>query len=229
MSGGPSRRLFSLGKRRRAAAGPETDPPLARRQAARLAYLSVALGGLSHDLRGILSPALLAAERLQAHADPAVRRSADVLVRAVDRAIGALREDLGAMREGMPAVAHTQVLLRAAIEAAARPDLALVNEVPADAIARADPVLLAAAWSALFAHMRAHRVVQATVAAERTGRRWTVRVIRAEEPSPRYDPPQSPAEAAGAVDLAIARDLLRACGGELARSDETTWLATLGE
>ena len=41
---------------------------------------------LRHDIRGALSPALLTADRLLTHADPAVQRAGDIVVRAVERA-----------------------------------------------------------------------------------------------------------------------------------------------
>ena len=42
---------------------------------------------IRHDIRGALSPALLASDRLLASPDPAIKRSADIVVRSVDRAI----------------------------------------------------------------------------------------------------------------------------------------------
>ena len=47
---------------------------------------------LRHDLRGALSPVLLVADRLLAHADPAVKRSGDIMVRAVERSTELLAE-----------------------------------------------------------------------------------------------------------------------------------------
>ena len=41
---------------------------------------------LRHDLRGVLSPALLTADRLLTHADPAVKRAGDIMASAVERA-----------------------------------------------------------------------------------------------------------------------------------------------
>ncbi len=41
---------------------------------------------LRHDLRGILSPALLCADRLANNQDPAIRKSADIVIRSVERA-----------------------------------------------------------------------------------------------------------------------------------------------
>jgi hypothetical protein len=45
---------------------------------------------LRHDLRGILSPALLMADRLLAHDDPAVKRAGEVIARTVERATARL-------------------------------------------------------------------------------------------------------------------------------------------
>jgi hypothetical protein len=51
-----------------------------------------AITALRHDLRGILSPAMLIADRLAAHGDPAVQRAGDVIARTVDRAAARLAE-----------------------------------------------------------------------------------------------------------------------------------------
>ena len=47
---------------------------------------------LRHDLRGILSPAMLIADRLQSHEDPAVQRAGEVVNRTVERAAARLAE-----------------------------------------------------------------------------------------------------------------------------------------
>ncbi|WP_158744680.1 hypothetical protein [Acidisphaera sp. L21] len=47
---------------------------------------------LRHDIRGVLSPVLLTADRLSNHADPAVKRSGEILSRTVDRATAMLAE-----------------------------------------------------------------------------------------------------------------------------------------
>ena len=41
---------------------------------------------LRHDLRGVLSPALMMSDRLVNHADPAVQRAGQAVVRSVERA-----------------------------------------------------------------------------------------------------------------------------------------------
>ena len=57
-----------------------------------LAELRAHLSGLRHDIRGILSPVLLMADRLLNHEEPGVRRAGDVMVRTVDRATARLAE-----------------------------------------------------------------------------------------------------------------------------------------
>ena len=47
---------------------------------------------LRHDLRGALSPALLMADRLLTHADPAVKRAGEIMVKSVDRAASLLAD-----------------------------------------------------------------------------------------------------------------------------------------
>ena len=45
---------------------------------------------LLHDLRNLLTPALLLTERLQSHEDPGVRKTADRLAQSLDRAVALL-------------------------------------------------------------------------------------------------------------------------------------------
>jgi len=50
------------------------------------------LSVLRHDMRGILSPALLVSDRLLSHEDPAVQRAGEVITRTVERATARLEE-----------------------------------------------------------------------------------------------------------------------------------------
>ena len=45
---------------------------------------------LRHDLRGVLSPALMMSDRLLTHADPAVQRAGNAVVRSIERATALL-------------------------------------------------------------------------------------------------------------------------------------------
>lgn len=56
------------------------------RKLERLAALEATTATLRHDLRGMLAPALLVADRLLAHADPKVVRAGEVVVKSVRRA-----------------------------------------------------------------------------------------------------------------------------------------------
>jgi signal transduction histidine kinase len=111
---------------------------------ARLAALGTAVAKVNHDLRGILSPALLTAERLQTHADPGIRRAGDVLVRTVDRAAELMRRTLEFTRETPMALPRRRLALRAAVDDAAEqaranaPGLAIANLVPPDQFVEAD-------------------------------------------------------------------------------------------
>ncbi len=61
----------------------------------RLAALEAATSSLRHDLRGVLSPALLVADRLLAHSDPVGVRAGETVVKAVRRAEARLTETKG--------------------------------------------------------------------------------------------------------------------------------------
>ena len=87
---------------------------------ARLAALGTAVAKVSHDLRGILTVALLSAERLQLHTDAMVRRTGETLVEAVDRAIDLVRGTLEFAREGPSAVVLEQVNLGRLVDETAR-------------------------------------------------------------------------------------------------------------
>ncbi len=55
------------------------------------ARLVKAAGEMRHDLRGILSPALLTADRLTTSQDPVARRAGETMVATIDRAEARLR------------------------------------------------------------------------------------------------------------------------------------------
>jgi hypothetical protein len=62
------------------------------RERARQAAMESQVATLRHDLHGILSPALLTADRLLNSPDPSVRRAGEVMVRTVERATARLAE-----------------------------------------------------------------------------------------------------------------------------------------
>lgn len=58
----------------------------------RLAALEATTSSLRHDIRGMLAPALLVADRLLSHSDPVVVRAGETVVKAVRRAETRLKE-----------------------------------------------------------------------------------------------------------------------------------------
>jgi signal transduction histidine kinase len=110
----------------------------------RLAALGTVVAKVSHDLRGILTPAMLVAERLQLNPDPKVQRAGETLVLAVDRATDLVRRTLDYAREGPPPLALGPVQLAPLIDEAvqtARPansDLRLENAVDPAVVVKAD-------------------------------------------------------------------------------------------
>jgi signal transduction histidine kinase len=195
---------------------------------ARLAALGSAVARISHDLRGILTPALLAAERLQKHQDDAVQRTGEVLLRTVDRATDLVGRTLDFAREGPPPLDLAPVelgqLVDEAGEAARAPGrpFGVVNKVPPALLVEADRnqffrVLAnllrnaadAGARSAVVSAGASRGIVTIDVADDGPGLPDAVRVtlFRPFTRSTRHD--------GAGLGLAIAHDLTLAHGGEI--------------
>jgi signal transduction histidine kinase len=107
---------------------------------ARLAALGTAVAKISHDLRNILSSALLVADRLQETDDPAAQRAARTLIPAVERAAELVSRTVDFAREGPPAINRSRVVLRELVDEAAsamRPEeneIVIGNEVPCSVV-----------------------------------------------------------------------------------------------
>jgi hypothetical protein len=65
---------------------------------ARIDALEALTSRIRHDVRSALAPAMLAADMMQANADPKVQRSAATVVRAIERVLDMLE----ATRETVP-------------------------------------------------------------------------------------------------------------------------------
>lgn len=195
---------------------------------ARLAALGTAVAKISHDLRGILAPALLGAERLQSHEDATVRRTADILLRTVDRATDLVHRTLDFVREGPPPLVLTPVPLgRLAEEAgeAVRPAtrvFRVANQVPSELKVEADRnqlfrVLVNLMRNAAEAGARSMRIE-----ALHTGRHVCIDLaddgpgLPPEVRAALFRPFAGSARRGGTgLGMAIARDLMLAHGGDV--------------
>ncbi|WP_298224822.1 HAMP domain-containing sensor histidine kinase [Acidocella sp.] len=83
---------------------------------ARLAAVGTAVAKIAHDLRNILTSALLVADRLQDVDDPVVRRAAGTLIPSVERAAHLVSRTVDFAREGRMPVNRTAVCIRALID-----------------------------------------------------------------------------------------------------------------
>jgi len=115
----PGERLDEVGTAERALSEMQRDLRAALTQKARLAALGSAVAKISHDLRAILSSAMVVSERLEASADPEVRRLAPTVVKSVDRAVELCSHTLRYVREGSPTVRLGPVALAGVIDEAA--------------------------------------------------------------------------------------------------------------
>lgn len=201
---------------------------------ARLAALGTAMAQVSHDLRGILSPALLVADTLREHSDPAIRRAGDMVVRVVDRATNLARSMLDFAREGPNPPDRARVDLRALADEMIQSlgetglECAIVNDVPPALLAHADHdqslrVLTNLACNACEAGARRVRVSASLLEAREDGTRLVGLDVEDDGPglpdrvrATLFRPFTSSSKPGGSgLGLAIARDLARAQGGEL--------------
>ena len=60
------------------------------------------VAALRHDLRGVLSPALMMSDRLLKHGEPGVQRAGQAVVRSIERATALLAESKGLMAPAGP-------------------------------------------------------------------------------------------------------------------------------
>lgn len=225
----PSRRSDEIGIAERALAEMQSDLRAALNQRARLAALGAAVTRIHHDLRGILSSALLVSDRLEASEASDVRRLAPVLVSSIERAAALCTRTLTFVREGPPPVARRSFALARLVEevgaAVTGADSAAthwVNDVPGGVAVDADRDLLFRVLANLGRNAVEAGARTVWVAARRGGGRLEITVADdgpGLSPRARHDlfvPFAGSAKAGGSgLGLAIARDLMVAQGGDI--------------
>src|SRR5262249_30231245 len=104
----PSRRSDEIGVATRELAEMQQGLVQALQQKAHLAALGEAVGKIHHALRNILSTARLVSDRLTASADPYVRKTAPILLDAIDKAVDLCTRTLEFTREEPPELRRTR-------------------------------------------------------------------------------------------------------------------------
>jgi len=178
-----------------------------------------------HDLRGVLSPALLVSERLQASADPSVRRAGDIVAGAVERATELLGKVVEFVREDVEpaAPARQRIALRPAVESAAQearascPGLAVHNGVGEDAVGDAEADALRRVLANLLQNAGEAGARTARITAE-AGHNATTLTVSDDGPGLPDAVRERPFRpfVGGGLGLAIARDLMLAQHGDIA-------------
>ncbi len=101
------------------------------RQRRQLAALGSAVSKINHDLRGILSTAVLVSDRIAGLDDPRVRRLAPPLVQAIDRAINLCAQTLDFARDEGPQLSRSRFRLADLVGEVAA-ELAILGEASSD-------------------------------------------------------------------------------------------------
>jgi signal transduction histidine kinase len=195
---------------------------------ARLAAVGTSVAKLAHDLRNILSTAVLVADRLQTIPDPAVQRATRTLIPAIDRAAQLVTRTVDFAREGPPPINRTAVTLAELIEEAillVTPDdskVTIDNLVPPSLVL---PLDRAQIFRVLVNLLRNAAEAGAHNIRVTTSSQGGVTRMRVADDGPGlplrildnlFKPfTSSSRHGSTGLGLAIARDLIRAHGGEL--------------
>ncbi|WP_282171077.1 ATP-binding protein [Ruegeria atlantica] len=213
----------------------QTELTQALKQRERLAQLGGAVAKVSHDLRNILTSAQLFTDRIETSDDPLVRRMAPKLVNSITRAVSLCESTLAFGRAEEPAPTLTMVRMHdVAADVVASEQLAvadacveIVNDVPKDLVARADPeqifrVMMNLVRNARQALVASGRPGSITIAGCEYKDDWCVE-IRDDGPGlpPKarenlFTPFQGGVRKGGSgLGLAISQELVRGHGGDL--------------
>lgn len=195
---------------------------------ARLAALGTAVAKISHDLRNILASALLIADRLALTEDPAARRAAKQLIPAVERAADLVSRTLDFAREGPPPVIRTPIRLRSVIDEALvtlrplAPGMTLDNRVTPDLMLDLDRTQMFRVLMNLMRNATEAGAHGIRIDIERAGNAITLLLTDDGPGLPEpvlanlFRPFAGVGKGSGTgLGLAIARDLVRAHGGDI--------------
>lgn len=221
----PSGRQDEVGIAERELAAMQTAIREALAQRRHLAALGTAVAKINHDLRGILSSALIVSDRLETSDDPEVRRVAPGLLDAIDRAVALCGRTLNYVGHDTPVLDLSDVALRDVIDEAGfgLPNGArVVNDVADGLVAKADREQVFRIFNNLLRNAGQAGATEIRVTARRRDGMVAVEVAD-DGPGlpPRaldnlFKPFEGSARAGGSgLGLSIARELATGHGGDL--------------
>ena len=239
----PNAGVTELREAEQALASMQTQLTGALKQKERLAQLGGAVSKISHDLRNILTSAVLFTDRIESSEDPTVRRLAPKLVNSITRAVNLCESTLAFGRVDEPAPVLTRVDLHEVVDdviagerlAVGDHDVSLVVDIPAGLSPRADPeqlyrVLGNLVRNARQAMMASGKAGEIKIAAHEDDEVWQISVTDSGPGLPTkarehlFEAFQGGTTRGGSgLGLAIAAELVRGHGGrlDLERTDET--------
>ena len=104
----PGRRRDEVGRAQRQLAGLQRSLHGMLRQKAHLAALGTAVAKINHDLKGILSTALVVSDALESSEDPKVRKITPTLISAIDRAVALCGQTLNYVGQDRPPLSRSR-------------------------------------------------------------------------------------------------------------------------
>lgn len=148
----PSNRDDEIGVAQSVLVEMQDDLRASLKQQERLAALGSAVSKINHDLRGILSTAVLMSDRLSALDSPEVKRISGPLIQSIDRAINLCTRTLNFVRDEGPELHQSRFRLTELIDEVAADLLvlgegqvavngtvtALANQIPNEVVVEAD-------------------------------------------------------------------------------------------
>lgn len=225
----PSHRGDEIGVAQQELANMQGALRTALRQKARLAALGTAVAKINHDLRGILSSALVVSDRLEGSDDPDVRRVTPTLVSAIDRAVGLCSDTLAYVRHEEAGLKRNRIALAPlvtdiaeAMTAGGVEDTEVHNQIDSGLEVNADRDQLFRLLTNLVRNAAEVGAEHICVSAEKTGAVIEISIrddgpglpLRAREKL--FRPFEGSVRAGGTgLGLAIARELARNHGGDL--------------
>lgn len=221
----PTERLDEVGVAERELASMQEGLHNALQQKEHLAALGTAVAKINHDLKGILSRAILVFDRLEESDDPEVRRISPMLISAIDRAVAMCSQTLNYVGQETPHLNRSRFALQELLDevwAKEVDGITLVTDRAKGQMIDADRDQMFRALSNLIRNS-AQAGAQAIEVCARHEAAITIVDITDDGPGlpPRaqenlFKPFKGSTRAGGTgLGLAIARELLRSHGGDL--------------